>query len=48
MEVTLENLELYTKLAERYDQGQIVGAPLTKTLLKILMLLANPEEADSY
>lgn len=22
----MENLELYTKVAERYDQGQIVGA----------------------
>jgi electron transport complex protein RnfB len=42
----MNNLELYTKLAERYDKGQIVGAPLTKTLLKILMLLASPEEAE--
>jgi NAD-dependent dihydropyrimidine dehydrogenase PreA subunit len=46
MEVIMNNLELYTKLAERYDKGQIVGAPLTKTLLKILMLLVNPEEAE--
>ena len=42
----MDNMELYTKLAERYDQGQVVGAPLTPTLLKILMLLANPEEAE--
>jgi len=40
----MDNLELYTKLAEHYDQGQIVGAPLTKTLFKILMLLVNPEK----
>lgn len=42
----MDTLELYRKLAERYDQGQIVGAPLTPTLLKILMLLVNPEEAE--
>ncbi|MEW6186642.1 MAG: 4Fe-4S binding protein [Thermodesulfobacteriota bacterium] len=42
----MNNIELYGKLAERYDNGQIVGAPMTKTLLKILMLLANPEEAE--
>jgi len=40
----MNNLELYTKLAERYGKGQIVGAPLTKTLLKILMLLFNKEK----
>jgi len=42
----MSNLELYTKLAERYDRGQIVGAPMTKTLLKIFMHLFNPEEAE--
>jgi len=42
----MEKLELYTKVAERYDKGQIVGAPLTNTLLKILMNLLNPEEAE--
>jgi ferredoxin len=42
----MENMELYTKVAERYDKEQIVGAPLTHTLLKILMNLLNPEEAE--
>lgn len=42
----MNNIELYTQLAVRYDTGQIVGAPMTKTLLKIFMLLFNPEEAE--
>jgi ferredoxin len=42
----MNNLELYTKLAERYDKGQLVGAPMTRTLLKIFMHLFNPEEAE--
>jgi Na+-translocating ferredoxin:NAD+ oxidoreductase subunit B len=42
----MDNLELYTKLAEKYDKGQVVGAPVTPTLLKILMHLLNPEEAE--
>jgi Pyruvate/2-oxoacid:ferredoxin oxidoreductase delta subunit len=40
------DMELYEKLADRFDTGQIVGAPKTKSLLKILMLLFNPEEAQ--
>lgn len=42
----MSDLELFKKLAERFDTGQIVGAPMTKSLLKILMLLFNPEEAE--
>jgi len=42
----MNNLELYTKLAERHDKGQLVGAPMTKTLLKIFMHLYTPEEAE--
>ena len=42
----MSNLELYEKLADRFDTGQVVGAPKTKSLLKILMLLFNPEEAE--
>lgn len=42
----MNNLELYTKLAERHDKGQLVGAPMTKTLLKIFMHLYSPEEAE--
>jgi ferredoxin len=45
-EATMNNLDLYTKLAERHDKGQMVGAPMTKTLLKIFMHLYNPEEAE--
>ncbi|MBW2366169.1 MAG: 4Fe-4S binding protein [Deltaproteobacteria bacterium] len=42
----MSDLELYKKLAERFDTGQIVGAPMTESLLKILMLMFNPEEAE--
>jgi len=42
----MSDLELYKKLAERFDTGQIVGAPMTQSLLKILMLMFNPEEAE--
>ena len=42
----MSDLELFKKLAERFDTDQIVGAPMTKSLLKILMLLFNPEEAE--
>ncbi|MBW2177695.1 MAG: hypothetical protein JRH03_12235 [Deltaproteobacteria bacterium] len=37
--------DLFKQLAERFDDGQIVGAPMTPSLLKILMLLFTPEEA---
>ncbi|MCJ7774276.1 MAG: 4Fe-4S binding protein [Desulfobacterales bacterium] len=42
----MSDLELYKKLAIRFDTGQIVGAPMTESLLKILMLMFNPEEAE--
>ena len=42
----MSDLALFERLAERFDTGQIVGAPMTKSLLKILMLLFNPEEAE--
>jgi electron transport complex protein RnfB len=42
----MSKLELYEKLADRFNTGQIVGAPKTKSLLKILMLLFNPDEAE--
>ena len=42
----MDNVELYTKVAEKYDKGQVVGAPITRTLLKILIHLLNPEEAE--
>ncbi|MCP4751263.1 MAG: (4Fe-4S)-binding protein [Proteobacteria bacterium] len=42
----MSDLELYEKLAERFDTDQIVGAPMAKSLLKILMLLFNPEQAE--
>ena len=42
----MSDLELYKKLAHYLDNGQIVGAPLTNSLLKILMLLFNPDEAE--
>jgi NAD-dependent dihydropyrimidine dehydrogenase PreA subunit len=37
--------DVFTKLAEKFDDGQIVGAPMTPSLLKILMLLFTPDEA---
>ncbi len=42
----MSKLELYEKLADRFNTGHVVGAPKTKSLLKILMLLFNPEEAE--
>ncbi len=42
----MRDLELYKNLAERFDKDMIVGAPMTQSLLKILMLLFNPDEAD--
>lgn len=42
----MSKLELYEKLADRFDTGQLVGAPKTKSLLKILMLLFNPDQAE--
>jgi len=38
--------ELFEKLAEKFDTDQVVGAPLTPSLLKILMLLFTPDEAE--
>ena len=38
--------DLFAKLAEKFDSGQIVGAPMAPSLLKILMLLFTPEEAE--
>jgi len=37
--------DLFEKLSEKFDTGQIVGAPKTPSLLKILMLLFTPDEA---
>ena len=37
--------DLFGRLAEKLDTGQIVGAPMAPSLLKILMLLFTPEEA---
>lgn len=37
--------EVFKKLAEKFDDGQIVGAPMAPSLLKILMLLFTPDEA---
>jgi len=37
--------DLFEKLAEKFDAGQIVGAPMAPSLLKILMLLFTPDEA---
>ena len=42
----MADITLYEKLADRFDTGQVVGAPKTKSLLKILMLLFNPEQAE--
>ena len=42
----MKGIEIFEKLAEKFDTGQVVGAPLTPSLLKILMLLFNPEEAE--
>ncbi len=41
----MKGIEIFEKLAEKFDTGQVVGAPLTPSLLKILMLLFTPEEA---
>ena len=42
----MTNNDLFAKLAEKFDSGQIVGAPMAPSLLKILMLLFTPEEAE--
>ena len=42
----MNDIELYQKLARYLDTGQMVGAPMTPSLLKILMLMFNPEEAQ--
>ena len=42
----MQNIDLFRKLAEKFDDGQIVGAPMTPSLLKILMLLFTPDEAE--
>ncbi len=38
--------ELFETLAKKFDTDQVVGAPLTPSLLKILMLLFTPDEAE--
>ena len=35
----MQSNDLFRKLADKFDTGQVVGAPLTPSLLKILMLL---------
>ena len=40
----MSDIELYKKLAEKFDKDMIVGAPMSNSLLKILMLLFNPDE----
>jgi len=42
----MQDIDLFRKLAEKFDDGQIVGAPMTPSLLKILMLLFTPDEAE--
>jgi len=42
----MTDIELYKKLAEKFDKDMIVGAPMTNSLLKILMLLFDPDEAS--
>ncbi|MEW6263620.1 MAG: 4Fe-4S dicluster domain-containing protein [Thermodesulfobacteriota bacterium] len=37
---------LYESLARKLDQGVIIGAPLTSTLIEILEILFPPEEAE--
>lgn len=42
----MEHIDLYKKLAARMNEGVMVDAPVTNSLLKILMLLFNPDEAE--
>ncbi|MCP4749436.1 MAG: 4Fe-4S dicluster domain-containing protein [Proteobacteria bacterium] len=43
----MENLELYRSLAAHFNEGAVaIRTPVTDSLLKILMLLFNPDEAE--